>query len=36
LSAERFAELQLGRNFEPLTLDQMKSLDPVAFSRAGM
>ena len=36
ISAERFAELQLGRNFEPLTLDEIRNLEPVAFSRAGI
>lgn len=36
LSAERFAELNLGKNFQPLTLDQMKQLEPLAFSRAGL
>ena len=36
LSAERFAELQLGRNFQPLTLAEMRELDGVAFSRAGI
>jgi hypothetical protein len=36
LSAERFAELNLGKNFEPLTLEQMKELEPVAFARAGL
>jgi len=36
LSAQRFAELQLGKSFEPLTLDQMRELDPLAFSRAGL
>ena len=36
LSAERFAELNLGKNFEPLTLEQMKALEPVAFARAGL
>ncbi|MFU6376414.1 minor capsid protein [Metapseudomonas otitidis] len=35
LSVERFAELQLGRNFKPLTLEQMKALEPLAFERAG-
>ena len=34
LSSERFAELQLGKSFEPLTLKQMRELDPVAFSKA--
>lgn len=36
ISAERFAELQLGKNFQPLTLDEMRKLDPVAFERAGL
>lgn len=36
LTAERFAELNLGKNFEPLTLDQMKKLEPLAFERAGL
>ncbi len=36
LSAERFAELNLGRNFNPLTLDQMREIEPLAFSRAGL
>ena len=36
LSAERFAELNLGRNFEPLTLAQMKKIEPLAFERAGL
>lgn len=36
LSSERFSELQLGKNFEPLTLEQMRELDPVAFERAGL
>jgi len=36
LSVERFAELQLDRNFAPLTLVQMKSLEPLAFERAGL
>ena len=36
LSAERFAELQIGRRFEPLTLDEMRELEPVAFQRAGL
>ena len=34
LSAERFAALQLGRNFEPLTLREMEKLEPVAFAKA--
>jgi hypothetical protein len=36
LSVERFAELQLDRNFAPLTLTQMKVLEPLAFERAGL
>ena len=36
LSVQRFAELQLDRNFEPLTLAQMKGLEPLAFQRAGI
>ena len=36
LSAERFAELQLDRNFKPLTLDEMQRLEPLAFERAGI
>lgn len=47
LSSERFAELQLGKNFEPLKtitrggktitpIEQMRELEPVAFSRAGL
>ncbi|WP_421549121.1 minor capsid protein [Pseudomonas sp. QD4] len=36
LSVERFAELQLDRNFAPLTLKQMKVLEPLAFEHAGL
>lgn len=36
LSAQRFQELQLGKNFEPLTLAEMERLEPVAFNRAGL
>jgi SPP1 gp7 family putative phage head morphogenesis protein len=36
LSAERFSELQLGKNFQPLTLDEMRKLEPLAFERAGI
>lgn len=36
LSSERFTELQLGKNFEPLTLDEMKALEPTAFEKAGL
>ncbi|MNT13393.1 hypothetical protein D3C72_1483620 [compost metagenome] len=34
LSVARFAELQLDRNFAPLTLVQMKALEPLAFEKA--
>lgn len=36
LTAQRFSELQLGRNFEPLTLQQMRKLEPLAFEAAGI
>ena len=44
ISAQRFAELQLGKNFMPLTtnargetpIEQMRKMEPVAFSRAGI
>jgi SPP1 gp7 family putative phage head morphogenesis protein len=36
LSADRFAALQLDRNFTPLTLAEMKKLEPLAFLRAGL
>lgn len=36
LSAEKFAALQLDKNFEPLTLEQMRQLAPEAFNRAGI
>jgi SPP1 gp7 family putative phage head morphogenesis protein len=36
LSVQRFAELQLDRNFAPLNLAQMKALEPLAFERAGL
>lgn len=34
LSAKRFADLQLDQNFEPMTLEEMKELEPKAFKRA--
>lgn len=34
LTLERFTELQLDRNFRPLTLAQMKALEPLAFEEA--
>ncbi|MGN7901466.1 minor capsid protein [Pseudomonas sp. 22373] len=36
LTAERFAALQLDTNFKPLTLDQLKEMEPLAFSKAGL
>lgn len=35
LSADRFSELQLDRRFQPLTLEEMQRLEPLAFERAG-
>lgn len=36
LSAQRFSELNLDRNFQPLTLDEMRKLEPLAFEKAGL
>lgn len=36
LSAHRFAELQLDRRWTPLTLEEMRRLEPLAFKRAGL
>lgn len=36
MSAATFARLNLGRNFRPLTLDEMRRLKPNAFRRAGV
>lgn len=36
LTAERFAELQLDRNFRPLTIAQLRELEPLAFKAAGI
>jgi len=36
LSSERFAELNLGRQFKPLNLDEMRRIEPTAFERAGI
>lgn len=36
LSATRFAALQLDKQFSPMTLEQMKALEPLAFARAGL
>lgn len=36
LTADQFARLQLSSTFEPLTLDEMRKLEPLAFRRAGI
>jgi SPP1 gp7 family putative phage head morphogenesis protein len=36
LSPQRFANLQLDKNFKPITLAQMRELEPLAFQRAGL
>jgi SPP1 gp7 family putative phage head morphogenesis protein len=36
LSSQDFARLNLSRNFEPLTLEEMRKKDPVAFRKAGV
>lgn len=36
LSTEDFARLNIGKNFEPLTLKEMKEKDAAAFERAGL
>lgn len=36
LSADEFARLNLGRNFQPLTLAQMAAKEPSVFERAGL
>lgn len=36
LSSDEFARLNLGRNFEPMTLDEMRKKEPNAFKKAGI
>ena len=36
LTPDRFASLQLDRRWQPLTLEEMRRLDPEAFKRAGL
>lgn len=36
LTAERFAELNLNRNFKPMTLDEMRAIEPTAFLKADL
>ena len=34
ITSKRFSELQLDKNFRPISLDQMRELEPLAFERA--
>ena len=36
LSAEQFSRLQLDKNFQPLTLEEMRKKNPAAFNKAGV
>lgn len=36
LSASRFAQLQLDKNFQPLSIAEAQALDPIAFAKAGL
>ena len=36
LTSQRFSELQLDKKFDPLTLDEMRKLDPLAFEKANI
>lgn len=36
LSSEQFSKLNLNRNFEPLTLQEMEERNPIAFEKAGI
>lgn len=36
IGVKRFAQMQMDRNFAPLTLAEMKRLEPLAFKRAGV
>jgi len=36
LSAKKFGELNLSNQFKPLTLAEMKKLEPTAFEKAGL
>lgn len=36
LSADEFATLQLGRNFQPLSIEEMRAKSPKVFERAGV
>jgi SPP1 gp7 family putative phage head morphogenesis protein len=36
LDADKFAALQLGKNFKPITLERMRELEPEMFKQAGL
>ena len=36
LTTKQFSELNINKNFEPLTLDEMRKLRPKAFEKAGL
>jgi hypothetical protein len=36
LPAEKFASLNVDKNYAPLTLESMKEIDPIAFKKAGI
>jgi SPP1 gp7 family putative phage head morphogenesis protein len=36
LTAKRFAELQLNKHFQPITLAEMRKIEPAAFAMAGI
>jgi len=36
LTSKRFAELQLSKNFQPMTLAEMKAIEPIAFEKANI
>ena len=36
LSSDEFGRLQLDKNFEPLTLEEMRRMEPEAFEKAGL
>ena len=36
LTSKRFSELQLHKNFEPMTLKEMRELEPLAFEKANI
>ena len=36
LSAKKFADLNIDRNYQPLTLKEMKAIEPAAFKAAGL